>query len=83
MRVSIYQNIFRSAVLMQNAQYSVHRTALLAARIQFSIAISPGTALAKTVIAIGVNYTFSRNFCDVHTTVHHIFPAFYHDGFDA
>ena len=59
--MGINQDVLSSAMLDKNPKNTLHRTALLATGVEFTIAISSCPTLAKTIVALGVDYAFTLN----------------------
>ena len=80
MRVGVGQDVERRAVLAENAQNAVYIAALLRAGVEFAVRIGARTALAKRVVALGVDPLLARNHGAVGLARTHIFAALQHDG---
>ena len=67
-------------VLAENIQYLLHRTALLRARVEFSVGVGSGASLAEGVVALGIYEMFAGDACDVFFSLVDVLAAFHHDG---
>ena len=67
----------------EQLQYFVDIAAFGASGIKLAIAISAGTAFAKTIVAVFVQYAFLVQGCKVSPSFPHIFSALQDDGLDA
>ena len=79
-RMCIHQDGYRCAVLTKDVQYLLRIAPLLAARIEFSVAISTGTTFTKAIVRLAIHTLLAADTRQVFFTFAYILSALNHHG---
>ena len=75
------KNIFICAKMYKHFQHAIDITTFGTSRVQFTIAVRPGSAFTEAVITIFINNSFFIKSGKIPASFTHIFPSFKDDGF--
>ena len=80
MGMGIGENCSLCTVLTEDIEDLLYTTTFLGTGIEFAVGICPCTALAKTIVALGIHEMFTRNTSNVFLAVVDILATFDHNG---
>ena len=78
--MSVDEDVLARAMLVKDAQDAVYRATLLAAGVEFAIAIGTCPTLAKAVVAVGVHLSLAGDCRHIESAVFHVLATLKHNG---